>query len=459
MVKVPQGVTVVVGLGISGQAICRHLDRHGVPFMVADTREMPPGLAAFQQRYPAIDCHCGPLNELDFSDAYEVVVSPGVDPHLAGLDGLLERVNPATGEPMLVGETALFRRLVRAPVAAITGSNAKSTVTTLLGAMAKASGVNAAVGGNLGTAALDLLADHPDAELFILELSSFQLETTPRLGAASAAFLNLCDDHLDRHGDLAGYRQAKQRIFMGAEHAVVNADDPMTWPLDALDRVERFGVGVPAGSDWGLADIDGRRYLMHGETPWLAVDELAITGQHNQLNALAALAMGQALGFDRQAMCEVLTTFKGLPHRSETVAEVNGVRWVNDSKGTNVGATLAAINGIGVALTGKIILLAGGVGKGADFTPLAAPLAGHGKAALLYGADAERLDSVLGACLHTQRFETLTQAMEAAWQLAEPGDCVLLSPACASLDQFANYQARGDLFRDWIEQKQRESAP
>ncbi|HBN61485.1 MAG TPA: UDP-N-acetylmuramoyl-L-alanine--D-glutamate ligase, partial [Halomonas sp.] len=178
----------------------------------------------------------------DFCQAYEVVISPGVDPRTAGLEGLLERHNPATGEPMLVGEIALFKRAVKAPIAAITGSNAKSTVTTLLGEMAAASGINAAVGGNLGTPALDLLAQQPDADLYILELSSFQLETTPSLGAASAAFLNLCDDHLDRHGDLEGYRQAKQRIFIGAEHAVVNADDPQTWPDQPLEHIEHFGV-------------------------------------------------------------------------------------------------------------------------------------------------------------------------------------------------------------------------
>ncbi len=260
--------------------------------MVADTRETPPGLEAFQQAHPGVHVHCGALTLLDMREAYEVVISPGVDPRTAGLEGLLDRHNPATGDPMLVGEIALFKRAVKAPIAAITGSNAKSTVTTLLGEMAAASGIKAAVGGNLGTPALDLLAQQPDADLYILELSSFQLETTPWLGAASVAFLNLCDDHLDRHGDLAGYRQAKQRIFLGAAHAVVNADDAQTWPEPMLDRVDYFRSEPPTGQSWGLDERQGRWWLMQGQTPWLAADELQMAGRHNYANALAALAMG-----------------------------------------------------------------------------------------------------------------------------------------------------------------------
>ncbi|WP_404374800.1 UDP-N-acetylmuramoyl-L-alanine--D-glutamate ligase [Vreelandella aquamarina] len=460
MVQVPNGFTVVVGLGLSGQAICRHLARQGVPFMVADTREKPPGLEAFRQTYPDVQVHCGLLTSLDLRQAYEVVVSPGVDPRTPGLEGLLERHNPATGEPMLVGEIALFKRVVKAPIAAITGSNAKSTVTTLLGEMAAEAGVNAAVGGNLGTPALDLLAQNPTADLYILELSSFQLETTPYLGAASVAFLNLCDDHLDRHGDLAGYRRAKQRIFIGAEHAVVNADDPQTCPEQPVERIERFSIHAPDDEEaWGLVEEQGRWWLMQGNTPWLAADELRMAGQHNYTNALAALAMGRALGFGQAGMCNALRRFAGLPHRSETIAELNGVRWVNDSKGTNVGATLAAINGIGAALQGKLILLAGGVGKGADFSPLAPPLANCARAAILFGVDAPRLAQALEGFLPVERVDHLSQALEAAFAMAEPGDCVLLSPACASLDQFANYQARGDAFRHWVEQKRSEITP
>lgn len=459
MDRVANGLTLVVGLGVSGRAICRHLSRLNVPYMVADTRAEPPGLDDFRAAHPAIDIYRGPLTALDLSDVTEVVVSPGLDPRMPGLKELADRLNPHTGEPMVVGEIALFVRAAKAPVAAITGSNAKSTVTTLLGEMAAAAGVDAAVGGNLGTPALDLLASHPDAKLYILELSSFQLETTPKLGARCAALLNLSEDHLDRHGDMHGYRAAKQRIFSGAQHAVVNADDPLTWPEQPVSQVTHFSSQAPTPEkEWGLALHLDKWTLMQGNTPWLAVDELTMVGQHNYLNALAALAMGQALGFAAAPMCSALREFKGLPHRSEMIAQINGVSWVNDTKGTNVGATLAAINGIGATLQGRLILLAGGVGKGADFTPLAEPLSRCARHVLLFGLDAPRLADALIEHVSFQQVEDLTQAMQTAYQLAQPGDCVLLSPACASLDQFANYHERGEVFRRWVEYMAQQTA-
>lgn len=423
--------------------------------MVADTREEPPEIEAFYSAHPGVTVHCGPLEALDVAAVEEVVVSPGVDPHHPTLAPLATQLNPRTGDPRLVGEMVLFVRATSAPIAAITGSNAKSSVTTLLGQMAQASGVNAAVGGNLGTPALDLLVQQPDAELFILELSSFQLETTPCLGATVAAFLNLSEDHLDRHGDMHGYRDAKQGIFRGVEHAVVNANDPMTFPSQPIAELTRFGDQPPSDNDFGLAMDQGRLTLMKGETPWLAADQLAVVGQHHYVNGLAALAMGDVLGFDQAAMCETLKAFKGLAHRSELIAELNGVQWVNDSKGTNVGATLAAIEGIGANLKGRLILLAGGMGKGADFEPLAVPLSQAARCAVLFGQDALRLERALADHVETRLVVDLEHAMEDAYALAIPGDCVLLSPACASLDQFANYQVRGDVFRHWVQQKVR----
>ncbi|MFG6666729.1 UDP-N-acetylmuramoyl-L-alanine--D-glutamate ligase [Halomonas sp. HNIBRBA4712] len=455
--QIPQGVTAVIGLGVSGRAICRHLARRGVPFALLDTRPAPPGLEAFKALYPTAPIHCGPLDEVDFSRAFEVVISPGVDPFTRGLEGLLDEINDATGEPRLVGEIALFKRAVTAPIAAITGANAKSTVTTLLGEMARAAGVDAAVGGNLGTAALELLDTRPDAELYILELSSFQLETTPHLGAAAAAFLNLSEDHLDRHGTLTGYRQAKARIFNGAEHIVVNADDPLTAPPTATRaQVAYFGRRAHETGQWGVERADGRQWLAHGSERLVAVDCLNLTGQHNYLNALAALALGEALGFAREAMVRALVAFRGLPHRSETIDTLGGVRFVNDSKGTNVGATLAAIEGIGPTLEGQLVLLAGGVGKGADFTALAAPLARYAREVLVFGKDAPRLKAALEGFVSVREVDTLEQALETAQTLARPGDCVLLSPACASLDQFANYEARGEAFRAWVQRKRSE---
>lgn len=456
--KVPRGVTLVVGLGLSGRAICRHLARQGVPFRVADTRVAPPGLAAFRAEHPGVAVHCGPLTGLDLAAVEEVVLSPGVDPRTPGLEGLAEQRHPASGEPRLVGEIALFRRACAAPVAAVTGSNAKSTVTTLLGEMAREAGRRVAVGGNLGTPALDLLAEAPDAELFVLELSSFQLETTPRLAAETAAFLNLSEDHLDRHGDMAGYRAAKLAIFRGARHGVVNAEEPLTWPETPLPALDRFTTTEPGPGEWGIARRDGGDWLMHGETPLMPAQRLRLAGRHNQANALAALAMGTRLGLGRDAMTAVLERFPGLPHRGETVATLDGVRWINDSKGTNVGATLAAIAGLGPTLDGRVVLLAGGMGKGADFAPLAGPLARYGREAILFGADAGRLETALQGRVAVTRVADLEAAMQRARQVARAGDAVLLSPACASLDQFANYQARGEAFRRWVEQQQREVA-
>ncbi|MDI5984356.1 UDP-N-acetylmuramoyl-L-alanine--D-glutamate ligase [Halomonas sp. M4R5S39] len=447
MVKVPKGVTLVVGLGVSGRAICRHLSRLGRPFMVADTRAVPPGMDDFHAAHPGVEVHCGPPSDLDLSEVEEVVVSPGVDPRAPGLAELADRTREATGEPLLVGEIALFVRACRAPIVAITGSNAKSTVTTLIGEMAREAGRRVAVGGNLGTPALDLLAEAPEAELYVLELSSFQLEITPRLGAESAVFLNLSEDHLDRHGDMAGYRAAKQGIFRGARHGVINAEEPMTWPETRLPAQDRFTTGAPAAGEWGIGHREGRAWLMHGDEPLMPADEVRLPGRHNQANALAALAVGRRLDLPLDAMCRVLRRFPGLPHRGELVAEVEGVRWINDSKGTNVGATLAAIAGLGPTLEGRLVLLAGGVGKGADFRPLAEPLARYGREAILFGLDADRLATALDGSVPLSRVADLAAAMARAAEIAEPGDCVLLSPACASLDQFANYQERGEAFR------------
>ncbi|MGY4878106.1 UDP-N-acetylmuramoyl-L-alanine--D-glutamate ligase [Vreelandella aquamarina] len=455
MLRIPKGVTLVVGLGISGQAICRHLDRQGVPFVIADTRKQPPGLEAIQRLYPGVDIYCGPLTALDLHDAEEVVLSPGVDPRTPGLEPLHGQYNPKTGEPRIVGEIALFTRAAKAPIVAITGSNAKSTVTTLVGEMAKASAVNAAVGGNLGTAALDLLVESPEADFYILELSSFQLETTPSLGAYCSAFLNLSEDHLDRHAGMGAYAAAKRRVFINASRAVVNADQAVTWPEEGNfnPQVSYFTRHSPAENEWGLVLQNGDTLLMQGSDVWAKASELGLSGEHNLLNALAALAIGVHCGFSRSGMLHALRDFKGLKHRSERVASINDVLWINDSKGTNVGATLAAIQGIGPSLEGKLMLLAGGDGKGADFSPLAAPLARYARQVLLYGRDARLLDDALNKHVDTQCFDDLPGAMQAAYDLAQPGDCVLLSPACASLDQFKDYQQRGDVFCQWIEDR------
>ncbi|OLO03837.1 UDP-N-acetylmuramoyl-L-alanine--D-glutamate ligase [Salinicola socius] len=438
---------MVVGLGISGRAIARFLTHRGERFMLADTRVSPPGIEAFRASFPDVEIHLGSLDALDLRTFDDIVVSPGVDLEASGLNRVRERV---------LGEIALFARHCRAPIVAITGSNAKSTVTTLVGEMARRAGKRVAVGGNLGDAALDLLIDQPDTELFVLELSSFQLETLEGLGAICAAFLNLSADHLDRHGDMAGYRQAKARVFEGAAHVVVNADDAATWPDDTSIPCERFTTRTPAGGAWGISDLEGDEWLCHGRKPLMPVSELRLAGRHNQANALAALAIGHVIGIPQALMRDVLDRFAGLPHRGEIVAERGGVRWINDSKGTNVGATLAAIAGLGETLTGQLIWIGGGVGKGADFTPLAAPLAQHAREAIVFGQDAPQLVAALQDRVATHRVDTLAQAVQRAASIAEAGDCVLLSPACASLDQFPNYMARGEAFRALLDQGQLE---
>ncbi|MGO2133300.1 MAG: UDP-N-acetylmuramoyl-L-alanine--D-glutamate ligase [Halomonas sp.] len=463
MHKVPEGVTLVVGLGISGRAICRHLDRIGCPFMVADTRAEPPDLESFYHEFPGVELRCGPLERLDMSAAREIILSPGISPFVPELAALKH----APHSPPVIGEIALFLRACQAPIAAITGSNAKSTVTTLLGEMAAEAGKKVAVGGNLGTPALDLLHDVPDAELFVLELSSFQLETTPELCAEAVAFLNLSEDHLDRHGDMAGYRRAKQQIFAGARYALVNGEDAMTWPDsdDEVAQIECFTTLPPALGEWGIAVLadhgvaGGTAWLMHGSRPLMPAAAVRAPGFHNQANALAALAMGHHFGFPLGVMRAVLERFSGLSHRCELVAEEHGVRWINDSKGTNVGATLAAIAGIGPTLSGRLVLLAGGVGKGADFSPLAEPLAAYAREAIVFGRDADQLQRVLAPHLTVTKVIDLGAALRRAAGVAQDGDCVLLSPACASLDQFANYQARGEAFRDGVIQLHNEVAP
>jgi len=444
---------LVVGLGISGRAIARFLHHLGERFVVADTRPAPPGIEAFRDAYPDVEIHLGDLAALEMSAFAEIVVSPGIDLDKSGLAAARDRI---------IGEISLFARHCEAPIVAITGSNAKSTVTTLVGEMAREAGRRVAVGGNLGDAALDLLIDQPDAELFVLELSSFQLETLEGLGASCAAFLNLSADHLDRHGDMERYRRAKARIFEGAAHVVVNADDPATWPDDASLACERFTTQALAGKAWGIASPvsvtaesgDMGEWLCHGQQALMPVNELRLAGRHNQANALAAMAIGHVIGLPLAVMRGVLARFAGLPHRGEIVAERGGVRWINDSKGTNVGATLAAIAGLGETLTGRLIWLGGGVGKGADFAPLVAPLARHAREAIVFGQDAPLLVAALESQVATYRVNTLLQAMRRAAAIAEPGDCVLLSPACASLDQFPNYLARGESFRAILDQGQ-----
>lgn len=438
---------LVVGLGVTGLSVIRYLRGLGCQVAVTDTRAQPPGVAALREEFPDVAMMLGGLDARAFAAADQVVLSPGLS---------LTELGPHLGDRDLpvCGDIELFAQAVQVPVLAITGSNGKSTVTALLGQMARHAGVRVGVGGNLGPPALDLLS--AESELYVLELSSFQLETTCSLRTRAATVLNLSPDHLDRYADMTAYAAAKARIFLGAEVAVVNRDDQGS--LEAapasLEQV-RFGLGEPEReADWGVANLDGpggfEPWILRGERRLMPTRELRLVGTHHLANALAALALGDVYGLPLDAMREVVTTFSGLPHRCTLVAEAGGVRWIDDSKGTNPGATLAALEGVASAqgTDERIVLIAGGEGKGADFAPLTPVLARTARAVVLIGRDAPLIQQVVPHSVPCLLAEDMTAAVARAAELARAGDAVLLSPACASFDMFADYRARGRAFAE-----------
>ena len=402
----------------------------GVTPRVMDTRVAPAGLDKLPE---AVERYVGGLNEDWLLTADLIVASPGIalaHPSLsAAADAGVE----------IVGDIELFCREAQAPIIAITGSNGKSTVTSLVGEMAKAAGLNVGVGGNIGLPALMLL--DPERELYVLELSSFQLETTSSLRAVAATILNVTEDHMDRYPlGLQQYRAAKLRVYENARACIVNADDALTMPVrGADDRCISFGVDV---GDYHLNRQQGETWLRVKGEKVLNVKEMKISGQHNYSNALAALALADAAGLPRASSLKALTTFTGLAHRFQQVLEHNGVRWINDSKATNVGSTEAALNGL--QLDGTLYLLLGGDGKSADFTPLSRYLTGDNVRLYCFGRDGAQL-AALRPDVAVQT-ETMEQAMRQIAPQVLPGDMVLLSPACASLDQFKNFEQRGDVF-------------
>lgn len=435
---------IIVGLGKSGMSLVRFLAKQGVSFAVADTRDNPPELATLRQDYPQIEVRCGELDVEFLCRADELYVSPG----LALATPALQQA--AARGVKLSGDIELFARNAKAPIVAISGSNAKSTVTTLVGEMAAAAGKRVAVGGNLGTPALDLLDD--SVELYVLELSSFQLETTDQLGAEVATVLNVSEDHMDRYSGLPAYHLAKHRIFRGARQVVVNRQDALSRPLigEGLP-CWTFGLNTPDFHGFGLREENGEKYLAFQFDTLMPVRELKVRGGHNQSNALAALALGHAVGLPFDAMLSSLRTFTGLAHRCQWLRDREGVSYYDDSKATNVGAALAAIEGLGVDIAGKLVLIAGGDGKGADFSALRAPVIAHCRVVLLLGRDAELLAQTFGDALPLIRVKTLEEAVQRAAEWAQDGDAVLLSPACASLDMFKNFEERGRVFAQAVE--------
>jgi len=434
---------LIVGLGKTGLSCVRYLSGQGREIAVADSRLQPPGLDELKAGWPDVPVYLGEFDEELFAGFNELVVSPGIsiaEPAIAGAAARGARIR---------GDIDLFADAADAPIIAITGSNGKTTVTTLVGEMARAAGRNVQVGGNIGTPALDLLDQ--GADLYVLELSSFQLETTEELGALAATVLNVSDDHMDRYPDKMAYFQAKQRIYRGCKNAIVNLDDALSTPMarDTL-RFLCFGFNRVNPETFSTRDDDQGTWITWGLDNLLLASELQLMGRHNISNVMAALALGHAAGLAMEPMLEVARSFRGLPHRCEFVRNLNGVDYINDSKGTNVGATVAAIESL-VPDSGKVILIAGGDGKGADFQPLAEPVAACCRALVLIGRDAGKISEAVGVSVPQYRATSLQEAVSLARQAAEPGDRVLLSPACASFDMFRDYNDRGEQFRALVE--------
>jgi UDP-N-acetylmuramoylalanine--D-glutamate ligase len=425
---------LVVGLGATGLSIARYLKRCEADAIFYDSRDEPPGLDELDEIWPDAELHLG--KDSVPRNVKRLVTSPGIpDSH-----PLLQKARKKKLE--IVSDIELFARDATRPVIAVTGSNGKSTVTTLLYFMCGADGRNVLAGGNLGEPALDLLAES-EPDVYVLELSSFQLQRTQNLPAEVALLLNVSPDHLDWHTDENEYRAAKYRIFKDVDAAVINrADDEASRKTEHCGRVVSFGLDAPAADHYGIREEDGEKFLACGETLLLSVRDLALYGIHNQLNALAALAAGDLFGLDMSAMLQVLVEFPGLPHRMQFVARIAAVDYINDSKATNVAAAVASIDSV----DNMLVLVAGGQGKGGNFGELAEAIEGKLRGAVLIGEDAEQIARALDTVMPVHFAENMESAVHMAASCAESDDTVLLAPACASFDQYDNYMARGDAF-------------
>ncbi|MTI15244.1 UDP-N-acetylmuramoyl-L-alanine--D-glutamate ligase [Sansalvadorimonas verongulae] len=441
---------IVVGLGKTGLACARWLYRSGSLFRVVDSREEPPGLVDFQRECPGIEVVCGPFDADMLSQADELIVSPGLSLKEPAIAAALASGVAVSGDIELFCR-ALAEKQSLTPVVAITGSNGKSTVTTLAGQMAERAGWKVGVGGNIGTPVLELL-EQGEKNIYVLELSSFQLETTHSLRAV-ATVLNVTPDHMDRYDSLAAYHQAKHRIYRGCTHAISNRDDALSAPLVNESVVQlSFGSGRPPGlNDFGTISEGGKIWLVQGLKRLLRTSELKVRGTHNHANALAALALGFSVGLPMEAMVEALREFTGLPHRCEWIADHDGVSWFNDSKATNSGAAIAAIEGLGADLAGDVVLIAGGDGKGADFADLKPAVENYVRELIVFGRDGGKLAEAVSGQANISQAKDLKDAVKQASTLARNGDAVLLAPACASFDMFASYEHRGDEFRKQVE--------
>ena len=445
---------LVLGLGDTGLSMTRWLARRGAEVRVADTRAEPPHAAWLARELPRVALATGAFSDATLRGADLIAISPGLDRREAPIARAVERGVPVAGDVELFAQaltSAVSRQpsAVRPKVVAITGTNGKSTVTAMTGEICRAAGRETVVAGNIGTPVLDALGAIEDGtaapEVFVLELSSFQLESTASLEPAAAAMLNLTEDHLDRYDGMADYAAAKARVFAGDGVQVLNRDDRWSMSMARSGRtLFTFGAGQPrAGTEWGIESARGAEMLARGRHSLMAVSELPLAGLHNAANALAAHALAHAIGAPDEALARALRSFRGLPHRMQEVAEHEGVLFLDDSKGTNVGATVAALAG----MRRPVVLIAGGDGKGQDFSPLAPAVKARARAVVLIGRDAEQLAQAIAASgVPVERAAGMEEAVQAAFRASRAGDAVLLSPPCASYDMFRNYVQRAEAF-------------
>lgn len=432
---------LVVGLGLTGMSCVRYLVSQQKDVRVIDSRMNPPNLEQLNQEFPSIAVHTGSFNQDWFNDADVLVMSPGVSLKTPEVAQAIEQGKSVTSD------IELFLNQYRGKVVAITGSNGKSTVTAWLGEVLKQAGTNALVAGNIGEPVLNHAGKSFDVA--VLELSSFQLETIQKLNADIATVLNLSEDHMDRYDSMAEYQQAKQRIYFGVKTAISNRDDLLTQPLvpDTTLKVT-FGSNEPDLKDYGVLQHEGKEYLSKGFEPVIAVEEVSLPGKHNVLNASAVLALADALAIPRDSTIKALKSFSGLPHRCQLVGKKFGYQFFNDSKATNVGSTQAAVNGLAKAGKKNLLLLLGGQGKGQDFQPLKDIVNSNCADVFCYGEDGQLIQRALG---QGRYFETLVEALNFIKAHEYNADTVLLSPACASFDQFKNFEERGAAFIQWVE--------
>lgn len=439
---------IVVGLGKTGLSCVRFLIERGVDVAVTDSRDNPAELEKLKNLYPDVAVFVGGLNEPAINSADVLIVSPGISIRTPIIAAAMMH------DKTVIGDIEVFAQCTQKPVVAITGSNGKSTVTSLLGDMARLAKRRVVVAGNIGLPVLDTINEDGETELYILELSSFQLETTYTLNPVAAVILNITEDHMDRYASFAEYQAAKTRIFHGAQTVIVNRDEQVVsqllddWPQ--VPRSYSYSTTLAATQvDFAVIQHKAQNWLAKAGTPLIPVAALKIKGKHNVSNVLAALALGTAVGLPMPAMLEALQLFSGLPHRTQWVAEQDNVVWFNDSKATNVGATIAAVNGLADY---RLILLMGGQGKGQDFSALRQTFVGKVKHVYLFGEDAQRIADALGDAVTHSFVKDLKQAVNEAKAVAVAGDAVLLSPSCASFDMFNGYDHRGQVFMQLVQE-------